>query len=596
MFAVQQRADSPDWSSLADQLLVHIFEQQHNALDNCAAACTCTTWRTAVNSSHIPSLHLHADQAPYGSHWKHFFVSRCSFGHLRLTAGNKIVEGEVANNFGEPSSRSDSLQGIPLACDCLSVDTTFAGMLLQYIQQPAKLKQLAMTWDCKWVNRTNFDIFAFPNLTHLAELTTLQIRAENGYGSPSAELIHYNLNICPETLEHVTLDCLGLWHRGGQRSAIQQVLGSAAASLTCLEMRHCEFSFGRSSISCLAHLKSLSFQGSKVWGDSSGITMLTNLTLLDLSESVWKCPKQIQRVPVMLLFTGWSALQVLKLSNCSLFERSVFNQQTALHLPGVVDLQLDWAPVSIGSSTLRICTQFVSQQWMADLLPHASLLVELDISIYQLFWYNNYSEAQVVAEYLGRLLSLCHQLQAFTFTGFSSAGVLNGEKLVVDRHSGAGLRRLSLSRVSFQLLDLQNAFHLTSLELHDVDAARDFTLVLPPGLQSFEYTGSYLFAPQARHMLLACTFLNKLTLEGKGVIPLAQFNMPLLPNSLRHLDIQTSRAERGWVNCCDWKCLNACTNIELLRLPSPEHLVGYLKAWAHGARHLHIIEFSMYCE
>ena len=397
---------------------------------------------------------------------------------------------------------------------------------------------------------TNFEIFTFPNLTHLAELTTLQIRAENGYGCPSAELIQYNLDRCPETLEHVTLDDLGLWHIGGQPSAIQQMLGSTAASLTCLEMRHCEFSVGRSSISCLAHLKSLSFQGSTVWGDPSGITMLTNLTLLDLSESEWNCPTHFQRVPVVLLFTRWSALQLLKLSNCSLFER-----QSVLHLPGVVDLQLDWAPVSIGSSTLCICTHFVSHQWMSDLLPHARLLVELDISLDRLGWYSEYAESQMFAERLGRLLSLCPRVQSFTFTGISLAGFLKGEKLIIDRHSGACLHRLSLSRVSFQLLDLQNAFHLTSLELHDVNAAPDFTLVLPPRLQSFKYTGSYLFAPQARHMLLACTFLNKLTLEGKGVIALSQFDMPLLPNSLRHLDIQSARAERGWVDCCVFECL-----------------------------------------
>ncbi len=167
---VRVEVDSTDWSGLAEQLLVHIFEQQHNALDNCAAACTCTTWRTAVNSSHISSLHLRADQAPYGSHWKHFFASRRFFGHLRLTAGGKSVEGKVTNNFGEPSSRSNSLQGIPLACECLSVDTTFADMLPQYRQQPAKLKQLAVTWDCNWVSWTNFDKFAFPDLTHFAEL------------------------------------------------------------------------------------------------------------------------------------------------------------------------------------------------------------------------------------------------------------------------------------------------------------------------------------------------------------------------------------------------------------------------------------------
>ncbi len=584
---MQQGVQSPDWSCLAEQLLVHIFEQQHNALDNCAAACTCTTWRAAVNSSHISSLHLHADQAPYGSHWKHFFASRRSFGHLRLTAGDKSVEGEVANNFGEPSSRSDSLQGIPLACDRLSVDTTFAGMLPQYIQQPAKVKQLAVTWDWNWVNWTKerLEVFAFPSLTHLAELTRLQIQAEKRYGSPPAELIQYNLNRCPKTLERITLDGLSLWHQDDQRSSIQLVLGSAAASLTCLELLRCHFGFGGSGISCLAHLISLSLQGSEVWGDPSDITMLTNLTLLDLSESEWDWPNS-GRAPDMLLFTGRSALQVLKLSDCSLF-----NQQTALHLPCVVDLQLGWVPVSTGSSTLRIWTPCADEQCVFELLLHANLLVELDLSVNQLGSYLARTASQKLAERLGQLLSLCHHLQSFKFIGFSSGGPLEAEEMVIDRHNGACLHRLSLSNVRFRLLDLQNAVSLTSLALRNVDAAPDFTLVLPPWLQSFDFTGRFLFTPQARHVLLECTSLNKLRVVGKGVITLAQCNMPLLPISLRHLDIQTSRADRGWIDCCDWKCLNACTNIESLRLPSPEHLVGYLKAWVHGARHLHIVEF-----
>ena len=196
-------------------------------------------------------------------------------------------------------------------------------MLPQYIQQPAKVKQLAVTWDWNWVNWTNFDKFAFPDLILFADLTRLQIRAdrsENRFESQPAELIHHNLNRCPEMLQHVTLDSMNLRDRDGQRSTILQVLGSAAASLTCLEMSQCAFKFGRSSISCLAHLKSLSLQGSEIWGDPSDITTLTNSTVLDLSESIWNWPNS-ETAPVMLLFTGWSALQVLKLSECSLFDR-----------------------------------------------------------------------------------------------------------------------------------------------------------------------------------------------------------------------------------------------------------------------------------
>ncbi|DBA84083.1 TPA: hypothetical protein ACH3X1_006564 [Trebouxia sp. C0004] len=183
---------------------------------------------------------------------------------------------------------------------------------------------------------------------------------------------------------------------------------------------------------------------------------------------------------------------------------------------------------------------------MSDVSPHANLLVELDIYVDQFGFYNDYADLQMFAEHLGWLLSLCHHLQSlivFKFTGGSSAGFLDAEKLVVDRHTGACLHRLSLSKVCFRLLDLQNAVHVTSLELHNVDAIPGFTLMLPPWLQSYESNGCYLCTPQARHMLLACNCLNKLNLLGNKVR--AQYNMPLLPSSLRQLDIHKSRAERG---------------------------------------------------
>ncbi len=71
--------------------------------------------------------------------------------------------------------------------------------------------QIAMvTCDWNWVNWTKerLEVFSFPSLTHLAELTRLQIQAEKRYGSPPAELIQYNLNRCPKTLERITLDGL----------------------------------------------------------------------------------------------------------------------------------------------------------------------------------------------------------------------------------------------------------------------------------------------------------------------------------------------------------------------------------------------------
>ncbi|KAL0045074.1 hypothetical protein WJX82_007373 [Trebouxia sp. C0006] len=51
------------WEQLPFDVLKLIFEIQANALDNCAAACTCKAWRDAVHSSQIHELRLHATSA-----------------------------------------------------------------------------------------------------------------------------------------------------------------------------------------------------------------------------------------------------------------------------------------------------------------------------------------------------------------------------------------------------------------------------------------------------------------------------------------------------------------------------------------------------
>lgn len=64
--------------------MTKIFETQHTALDNCAAACVCTTWRSAVHNSHISVLHMHADGIQ-NRHWEIFSRSRSSIGLLHLS-------------------------------------------------------------------------------------------------------------------------------------------------------------------------------------------------------------------------------------------------------------------------------------------------------------------------------------------------------------------------------------------------------------------------------------------------------------------------------------------------------------------------------
>ncbi len=82
-FIMQEQAD---WADLSEQLLLRTFESQHNALDNCAAACACKSWRSVVNSSHIQSLHMHAHHLSDSWRMSSFLNSRCSVGELKLTA------------------------------------------------------------------------------------------------------------------------------------------------------------------------------------------------------------------------------------------------------------------------------------------------------------------------------------------------------------------------------------------------------------------------------------------------------------------------------------------------------------------------------
>ncbi len=83
-----------DWATLPAHLLMGVFELQSNALDNCAAACVCKSWQSAVNSSFVSSLHLHIhedDCLPYClPQWCALLAARSSFGELKLTAGNTL--------------------------------------------------------------------------------------------------------------------------------------------------------------------------------------------------------------------------------------------------------------------------------------------------------------------------------------------------------------------------------------------------------------------------------------------------------------------------------------------------------------------------
>ena len=127
--------DEVEWSCLSTQLLISIFELQHNALDNCAAACVCSNWHTAVNSSHISSLHLHANCSSFNRQWCSFFSSRLSFGHLKLTSDLMFLEDpqQVYNQVWEDiQANGGCLGSIPLKTEVLDTDGDFGHALHLY--------------------------------------------------------------------------------------------------------------------------------------------------------------------------------------------------------------------------------------------------------------------------------------------------------------------------------------------------------------------------------------------------------------------------------------------------------------------------------
>ena len=148
------RPDVPvevQWSCLSTHLLINIFELQHNALDNCAAACVCSTWRTAVNSSHISSLHLHAVWPSFNRHWRSFFSSRVSIGHLKLTSDLEFLEDLQQGQdqvWEDIKANGCCLESIPIKTEVLDIGGDFGHGLHLYTDQHPDLKHLVVRSVC----------------------------------------------------------------------------------------------------------------------------------------------------------------------------------------------------------------------------------------------------------------------------------------------------------------------------------------------------------------------------------------------------------------------------------------------------------------
>ena len=153
-----------DWSAVSQEILIKISEQQHNALDNCAAACACTSWRLAVNYSHISSLHLHAHDRSFSQQWQAYLSSKCLVDDLKLTASQACKR-----HINEASV--SWMRSLPTICTSMHVDCCFGSGIGHPSVQAGRLTSLTMQ------STPSAHVLApgLPDLRHMTELTQLQV-------------------------------------------------------------------------------------------------------------------------------------------------------------------------------------------------------------------------------------------------------------------------------------------------------------------------------------------------------------------------------------------------------------------------------------
>ena len=205
-----------------------------------------------------------------------------------------------------------------------------------------------------------------------------------------------------------------------------------------------------------------------------------------------------------------------------------------------------------------------------------------------------------LAEAVQQLLQCCQFLQRLHLVNASHAYTLgDAASIVVHEQQGARLTDLHLESFPCKELDFSRSPSLTSLELITVDSpgvTAAFELLLPPLMQTFVFTGSYLLKPTSKLFMKDCKHLTKLVLRTRIQYEAFSWHchneLPVLPSTLLHLELDAN----DWIKQCDWHCLDACSNLERLTLPNRSYVSGdassaQLKAWVAAARHLHVLDF-----
>lgn len=356
--------------------------------------------------------------------------------------------------------------------------------------------------------------------------------------------------------------------------------------LTSLEIREMLFKLAE-TVTCLQNLQTLSLQGSDIWASPAPLLKLTWLTCLNLSGSFWFVNDPGDS-DAFAIFRAWPLLQVLKVDNCNLFEAT-----TSFEAPRVQDLQVSWVrekePKFTSQARWRIVNPTTMQSPISDYCC-LQYLTALQITA------DRRADALFYAEVLRQALSNFQFLESLSLNSMGT-GCDGAAEIVVTSKQGQTLKKLELGGFPCSTLDLRCAARLTCLDLScrpymRICARPDFVMHLPASLVICTFVDTAVSMPAARLIFEPCKHLTKLCL-GVAFRPDVElpYTLPVLPSGLCQLAMRSIWSHKSFLDC-DWHCLDACSNLQHLSLPSSGYLCDYLKIWVESARCLHIVDFE----
>ena len=485
------------------------------------------------------------------------------------------------------------LSCIPKQCNSLNVDEYFTPLVSHYVEQPANLQHLAVSYDEHPTCDGGNVLTLLPDLRHLTQLRSLRVKAPENCAHALANC----LAKCPASLTSCYIGPfwydLDITFLPEVYQPVLQHLGR----LTKLHLGSCRVHIPEGSITCLKGLTNLSITGAEIDAELKGVTRLTGLVSLALSHTyapgtILPCEGKVGGQP-WGKFKAWPALSVFKFANCWLI-----NESTALDIASVPELHTDRLRpgMEIANVHLEMSSLYHNTVWKFASLSSpvwCSCLVCVHVDFVR-----GQCCALHLAPIVQQVLEVCLCLESFYFNGEADDSHGQAGANIMLGNVSQHLKDLKLSKLCCSKVGLGPAVAVTSLGLIAMDwNGMSCELILPSTLERLESSCNCLFSMHGKHVLDGLSSLTHLTIETESrsycEAEEAELHhseyMPTLPSSLRRLHVMSSDIKKLLDDSAQ-RCLRFCTSLEHLTLPANEYPEGELHAWVKAAQHVHIVD------